>query len=195
MSEPIDTNLFTDVSPEDADDASTLGNPALNEGREWEGGEEPPPRDAELGRLERENADLKDQFLRLRAEFENFRRRVGKEKEDLQEYASMEAVRPLLAIADDFERALRVECADSSYAKGMELIYQRMGEALRKIGVEQLDVVGQPFDPNVHHAIDMVKTADAPDNTVLEVFQAGYSLKGKLLRPAIVKVAVEPDAG
>ncbi len=149
--------------------------------------------DDTIGRLERENLELKDQFLRLRAEFENFRRRVAKEKEDIQEYASMEAVRPLLAIVDDFERALSVECADSGYAKGMELIYQRMGEALRKIGVEPLESKGQPFDPNQHHAIDMVKTSDAPDNTVLDVFQQGYLFKGKLIRPAVVKVAVAPD--
>ncbi|MCU0226079.1 MAG: nucleotide exchange factor GrpE [Bryobacterales bacterium] len=149
------------------------------------------PPDA-MAHLERENLDLKDQFLRMRAEFDNFRRRVAKEKEEIHEYASMEAVRPLLAIADDFERALAVECADSGYAKGMELIYHRMGEALRKMGVEPLPAKGHPFDPNQHHAIDMVKTADAPDNTVLDVFQQGYTFKGKLIRPAVVKVAVAP---
>lgn len=147
----------------------------------------------QVDRLERENIELKDQFLRLRAEFDNFRRRVAKEKEDIQEYASVEAVRPLLAIVDDFERALSVECADSGYAKGIELIYQRLGDALRKLGVEPLDAAGKPFDPNLHHAIDMVKTSDAPDNTVLDVFQPGYTFKGKLIRPAVVKVAVSSD--
>lgn len=185
MSEPNDTGFVAEeVSP------GAEGAPANGLG--GEAGDSAAA--ARISRLELENAELKDQILRLRAEFENFRRRVVKEKEEIQEYASMEAVRPLLAIVDDFERALGVECADSGYAKGMELIYQRMGDTLRKIGLEPVQALGQPFDPNLHHAIDMVKTADAPDQTVLEVFQAGYSYKGKLVRPAIVKVAVEPDA-
>ncbi len=142
---------------------------------------------------EQEIANLKDQILRQRAEFENFRRRVTKEKEELREYASIETIQPLLAIVDDFERALAVECVDANFAKGMDLIYQRLTDALKKIGVEQLEVVGTAFDPNLHHAIDLVKTADVPENTVLEALQAGYTFKGKLIRPAIVKVAAEPD--
>jgi molecular chaperone GrpE len=187
MNETKDTSLFTDepgaeVAGQDLD--------AMTDRTEAEG----TPTQTEVQRLEQENADLKDQFLRLRAEFENFRRRVVKEKEELHEYASMEAVRPLLAIADDFERALGVACADPEYAKGMQLIYQRLGDTFRKNGVEPMDCQGQPFDPNLHHAIEMVKTAEAPDNTILEVYQSGYMFKGKLLRPAVVKVAVSPDS-
>ena len=148
---------------------------------------------SECGRLESENADLRDQFLRLKAEFENFRRRVAREKVDILDHASMESARSLLAIVDDFERALAVECADTDYAKGMELIHGRFVDALKKLGAERMEAEGLSFDPNLHHAIDMVKTAEAPDQTVLQVFQAGYTFKGKLLRPAIVKVAVAPD--
>lgn len=187
MSERNETSFVADEVSADAGEGSDT---PVRESAEVTGGNGAEER---IAQLERENADLKDQFLRLRAEFDNFRRRVVKEKEDLQEYASMEAVRPLLAIVDDFQRALAVECADSSYSKGMELIYQRMGETLRKMGLEPIEAAGQLFDPNLHHAIDMVKTAEAPDHTVLEVFQAGYLFKGKLVRPAIVKVAVEPD--
>jgi molecular chaperone GrpE len=148
---------------------------------------------SERERLEAENADLRDQFLRLKAEFDNFRRRVAREKEEILDHASMESARSLLAIVDDFERALAVECADTDYAKGMELIHGRFVDALKKLGAERMEAEGLSFDPNLHHAIDMVKTADAPDQTVLQVFQAGYTFKGKLLRPAIVKVAVAPD--
>lgn len=187
MSERNETSVFADdVSPGAAEDAKVRD--------ESTGPERSGEMDAALRQLEQENASLKDQLLRQRAEFENFRRRTAKEKEDLREYASIETIRPVLAIADDFERALAVECADAGFAKGMELIYQRMTDALRKIGVEPLDAVGAPFDPNLHHAIDRVKTAGVPENTVLEVLQQGYTFKGKLIRPAIVKVAVEPDA-
>ncbi|MDZ7639731.1 MAG: nucleotide exchange factor GrpE [Bryobacterales bacterium] len=148
---------------------------------------------SERERLEFENADLRDQTLRLRAEFDNFRRRVAREKEEILDHANMESARALLAIVDDFERALAVESSDANYAKGMELIYGRFSETLKKLGVEPMEAKGHLFDPNLHHAIDMVKTDEAPDHTILQVFQNGYLFKGKLLRPAIVKVAVSPD--
>jgi len=151
------------------------------------------PAAAERERPEYEIADLKNQLLRMRAEFENFRRRVAREKEEISDYASMESARGLLAIVDDFERALAVECADSDYAKGMQLIYSRLVDALKKLGAEKIEAEGEAFDPHHHHAIEMVKTAAAPDHTVLQVYQPGYLFKGKLLRPAIVKVAVAPD--
>jgi molecular chaperone GrpE len=85
-----------------------------------------------------------------------------------------------------------VETADREYAKGMELIYQRLMDALKKLGLEPLQTIGQAFDPNLHHAIEMVQTEDAPDHTVLDEYQRGYNFKGRLLRPAMVKVAVRP---
>jgi molecular chaperone GrpE len=161
---------------------------------------EPDPADApasaaaERDRLAAENAELQDRFLRSQAEFQNFRRRVEKEKIEFLEYASTEAVRALLPILDDFERALQVENASQDYVKGMELIYQRLSNALKKLGLEPMDAQGQPFDPHVHHAVEMVETEEAPDHTVLGEFQRGYNFKGRLLRPAMVKVAVEPQA-
>ena len=151
---------------------------------------------AERDRLEAEKAELQDRFLRAQAEFQNSRRRVEKERQEFAEYASMEAVRILLPILDDFERALQAEGADREYAKGMELIEQRFAAALQKLGLEPIEAQGQPFDPHVHHAVEMVETEDAPDQTVLEEYQRGYHFKGRLLRAAMVKVAVRPkDAG
>jgi molecular chaperone GrpE len=147
---------------------------------------------AERDRLAAENAELQDRFLRFQAEFQNFRKRADKDRLEYSEYASMEAVRTLLPIIDDFERALQTETADRTYAQGMELIRQRLFETLKKLGLEPMNVQGEPFDPHIHHAVEMVETEDAPDHTVLAEYQRGYNFKGRLLRPAMVKVAVEP---
>jgi molecular chaperone GrpE len=147
---------------------------------------------AERDRLAAENSELQDRFLRAQAEFQNFRKRVDKDRLELSEYASMEACRTLLPIIDDFERALQTENADKTYVQGLELIRQRLFEALKKLGLEPIVAQGEPFDPHIHHAVEMVETEDVPDHTVLGEFQRGYNFKGRLLRPAMVKVAVEP---
>jgi molecular chaperone GrpE (heat shock protein) len=94
---------------------------------------------------------------------------------------------------DDFDRALNVETADANYAKGVGLIYIRMYETLKKMGLEPMDTVGKTFDPNQHQAVERVETDEADDQTILAEFQKGYTFKGKLLRPAMVKVAVRPS--
>ena len=104
----------------------------------------------------------------------------------------MDLVRDVLPILDDFERGLKVETADKEYAKGVELIYARMAETLRKMGLEPIETAGKLFDPNVHQAVERVQTEDAEDQAILGEFQRGYNFKGKLLRPAMVKVAVRP---
>jgi len=145
---------------------------------------------SERDQLLAERADLQDRLLRRQAEFDNFRRRAERERADVLEYAATDTVRTLLPIVDDFERALKVESADKDYVRGMELIYQRLTTALAKMGLEPIVAEGQPFDPNVHHAIEMVETDEVPDHTVLSEFQRGYNFRGRLLRTAMVKVAV-----
>jgi len=98
----------------------------------------------------------------------------------------------VLPVLDGFEREMRVDTHDREYAKGVELIYQRMYETLKKLGLEPIDTQGKRFDPNLHQAVERVPTEDAEDQTVLGEFQRGYQFKGKLLRPAMVKVAVHP---
>ena len=147
---------------------------------------------AERDQLAAEKAELQDRILRSQAEFQNSRKRAEKERFEFAEYASTEAVRALLPVLDDLERALKVESADSEYAKGMELIYQRFFESLKKLGLEPIVSIGQPFDPHIHHAVEMVETEEAADHTVLDEFQRGYNFKSRLLRPAMVKVAVKP---
>jgi molecular chaperone GrpE len=147
---------------------------------------------AERDRLASEGNEWKDRYLRGQAEFQNFRKRVEKERIELLEFASTEAVRALLPVIDDFERALKSETLDPEYGKGMELIYQRLYEALKKLGLEPIVSTGQPFDPHIHHAVEMVETEDVPDHTVVAEFQRGYNFKGRMLRPAMVKVGVSP---
>lgn len=149
---------------------------------------------AERDQLAVEKAELQDLFLRRQAEFENYRRRVDREKSEFVQYASTEAVAAMLPIVDDFERAFKQETSDREYQRGMELIYQHLLEALKKLGLEPITSVGQPFDPYMHQAIERIETEQAEDQTVLEEFQRGYNFKGRLLRPAMVRVAVSPAA-
>jgi len=155
--------------------------------------EEGDPIVAEREQLQAEVADLQDRLLRRQAEFENFRRRAERERSDFLQYAGMEIVREILPILDDFERALKTESTDADYRKGVELIFQRLVDTLKKIGLEPIEPPkGTAFDPNIHQAVVRFETEDEPDNTIIEVFQQGYNFKGKLLRPAMVRVAVKP---
>ena len=104
----------------------------------------------------------------------------------------MELLRDLLPVLDDFDRALIVETTDANYAKGVGLIHQRLNEILKKMGVEPMETEGRRFDPNLHQAVERVPTQTAEDQTIVGEFQKGYLLKGKLLRPAMVRVAVKP---
>jgi len=147
---------------------------------------------AERDQLLTEKTDLYDRLLRARAEFDNARRRAERERGDFLQFAAMDLVRETLPVLDDFERALKVETADKDYAKGVELIYQRLSETLKKMGLEPIDTAGKQFDPNLHQAVERVETADAEDQAILGEFQRGYNFRGKLLRPAMVRVAVKP---
>jgi molecular chaperone GrpE len=174
ITDPVDEPAVTD-SVEAGDSAAQLAAVA-----------------AERDQLAAEKSELQERFLRRQAEFENFRRRVEREKSEFVQYAASEAVTAMLPILDDFGRALKQETGDRDYQRGMELIYQRLLEALKKLGLEPITSVGQPFDPYIHQAIDRVETDEAEDHTVLEEYQTGYNFKGRLLRPAMVRVAVTP---
>ncbi len=146
---------------------------------------------AERERLAQEKAELQDRYLRLAAEFDNFRKRSERERLEALEYAAAGPLAALLPVLDDFERALKMPCADAEYARGIELIYQRFSDALRKLGLEPVEAEGKPFDPNLHHAIERVEDAGVEQDTVIAELQRGYSYKGRLLREALVRVAVK----
>ena len=144
----------------------------------------------ERDRLLLERNDLMDRLARRAAEFDNYRKRIERERADLAQYAGMNTVGDLLPVMDDFERAVRVETSDREYAKGVELIQQRFSEVLKKLGLEAISTEGQLFDPNIHQAIEMVESDSAPDQSILAEYASGYNFKGKMLRPSMVKVAV-----
>lgn len=146
---------------------------------------------AEKEQLLAEKAELRDQLLRRQADFENFRRRMERERSEFTQYAAMELLAELLPVLDDFERALKTETSDREYARGVELIYQRFFDTLKKQGLEPIEAEGRPFDPYVHEAVERAEAEGVEDHTVLEVFQKGYNFRGRLLRPAMVKVAVQ----
>lgn len=141
-------------------------------------------------RVERD--ELKDLLVRRQAEFDNFRKRTERERSEYVQYAGMEIVKDLLPVVDDFERALKAESKSPEYARGVEMIYQRMADTLKKVGLEPIETAGAKFDPHLHQAIERVETRDAEDGTILGEFQRGYHFKGRLLRPSMVKVAVRP---
>lgn len=147
---------------------------------------------AERDKLAQEASDLNDRLLRRQAEFDNFRKRAERERYEMVEYAAMEAVKAILPIVDDFDRALKSECADKEYVRGMEMIHQRLAESLKKLGLEPLECLGQKFDPNLHHAVSKMQSEEHEDDEIVEEYQKGYRFKERLLRPAMVKVAVRP---
>ena len=142
--------------------------------------------------LKAERDELRELLLRRQAEFDNFRKRTEKERSEYLQYAGMELVRDMLPILDDFDRALKVEGGNPDYTKGVDMIYSRMYEALKKMGLEPTETAGKTFDPHLHQAVERVETNDTPDGTILGEFQRGYHFKGKMLRPSMVKVAVKP---
>lgn len=151
----------------------------------------------ERDKLLNEKQEIYDRLLRNQAEFENARRRAERERSEFIQYAGMEMVRDILPVVDDFERALKSGASlpggpAKDYMKGIELIYQRLVDRLTKLGLEPIDTAGQPFDPNLHQAVERVETSDSPDQTILGEFQRGYMFKGRLLRPSMVRVAVHP---
>lgn len=146
----------------------------------------------EIRKLERERDELKDRWMRSVAEADNARKRVQREMQDARIFATSEAVRPFLAVLDGFERASahRAEKEDAKALRtGFDLLHRQLLEAARKVGLEPVAALDQPFDPHLHEAIEMIDTDSAPEGTVVEELQRGYKLKDRLIRPAMVKVA------
>lgn len=144
----------------------------------------------ELRKLRSERDNLLDRLARLQAEFDNSRKRAAKENADYRDYAVADAARGLLPVLDSFDLALKnAETKPEDLRKGMELIRKQLQDALQKMNVQRVPAQGQPFDPRVHEAIEMVESDEVPDHHVLEELQPGYKIKERLLRPAMVRVA------
>lgn len=134
-------------------------------------------------------ADVNDKYLRLAAEYDNYRKRTAKEKESLYGDAKADTVKPFLEVLDNLERGLAQFEEGDPHRQGMEMICKQFMTVLEKLGVQQIEALGQPFDPARHNAVMHVEDESAGENTVVEVFQQGYALGDKILRFAMVKVA------
>ena len=145
---------------------------------------------SEIEKLKAERDALLDRVARLQAEFDNARKRAAREQQEFREFAAADVIRNFLPVLDSFELALKAgDSNPSEFRNGVELIYRQFQDVLQKIGVQQIASVGQPFDPRIHEAIEMVDTTAVPDHHVLEELQRGYNCKERLLRPAMVRVA------
>ena len=151
--------------------------------------EAPQPGTGEGDALRQENEELKNQLLRLRAEFDNFKKRTAREKDELYNYAKADSVEAVLGVLDNFERALQADCADDGFKQGVEMIFHQFQEALNKLGVEEIPALGEPFDPQIHNAVNQVEDENFGENTVCQVFQKGYRLGGRVIRHSMVVVA------
>ena len=147
------------------------------------------PSQSEVEILKAQIAQQEDKYLRLAAEYENYRRRTTKEKEAIWNDAKGNAATAFLPVYDNLERALKQETADEAYKKGVEMTMNQLKTVLEKLGITEIEALGQTFDPNLHNAVMHVDDESLGENEVAEVFQAGFQLGEKVIRFAMVKVA------
>lgn len=151
--------------------------------------ETPDPLLSELESLKDQVAQQEDKYLRLAAEYDNYRRRTAKEKESIWADAKADAAVAFLPVYDNLERALKQETADEAYKKGVEMTMTQLKTVLEQLGIQEIPALGEPFDPNLHNAVMHVEDENFGENTVCDVFQAGFQLGEKVIRFAMVKVA------
>src|SRR5436309_1847179 len=151
--------------------------------------------DAEMAKLTADLEELRQTLLRRQADFENYRKRVEKERFEDSRRATARVIEGLIPVIDGFEHALVThrEAEYENYRKGFELIHKQLLDSVTKLGVERIDPLGKSFDPHLHQAVDRAETSDHKDGTILQVFQPGYVFHGRVLRPAMVRVAVHPS--
>lgn len=150
---------------------------------------------------ETELAELKDRYLRLYAEFENYKKRVQKDKEELIKYGNESLLYEILSVIDNLEMALShsANSISDGLVKGVEITRREFQRITEKFGLTQIPALGQPFDPSVHHAMSQVESSDVEDNTVVEEYRKGYMFREKVIRPSLVAVskrtmfAIQPE--
>ena len=145
---------------------------------------------AALEKAEAAFADHKDQHLRLMAEYQNYRNRTTEEKKKIYGDAKADCIKSLLTVVDTFERAMDAACSDETYKKGIEMTFSQLQKALEQMGVKEIAEVGVEFDPNLHNAIKQMDDTDFEENKVCQIYQKGYLLGDRLIRPAMVAVSV-----
>lgn len=157
--------------------------------------QDPSPLSEQLAKLQAEKDDLQQTLVRRQADFENYRKRVERERHEEGRRGVERLIHDLIPVLDTFDRALKAheDPADEEYRIGVTLIRKQLWDALARHGLERIEADGKMFNPHVHQAIERVETTEHADGAVLDVFQDGYLFHGRVLRPAIVRVAVHPD--
>ncbi|MBQ1868035.1 nucleotide exchange factor GrpE [Selenomonas sp.] len=183
-----------DEMQQEINEASAEAEAEEAEGQEDAEADEAPETEAadEAQQLEKLTADLKEKeerVLRLQADFENFRRRTAKEKEELSAVVTQGILKDMLPLLDNFERAMAAEAKDGeAFQKGVEMIFTQFGEVLKKNGLEKIETEGQKFDPNFHQAVMRVQNEELEDDDIAQELQKGYMVKGRVIRPSMVQV-------
>jgi molecular chaperone GrpE len=191
-----DENIEIEFIDQDGDEPDD--GPVDNHGAEEESGDlielAGAPVDEDADQLKKELDHVRDVYLRKLAEFDNFRKRVEREREDVRLAGVEEIIRDLLPVLDNFERALQHAEDDSgAFLQGVEMIAKQLWDTLERRGVEEINPVGRPFDPELHEAVQRVEDGNHPPGTVAWVMLKGYLMGERLIRPAMVGVAVEPN--
>ena len=191
MSEKGKKEVNVNVNINKGVDSSELEQPQDGKVMEADSAKE----NAEMAKLTADLEDLRQTLLRRQADFENYRKRIEKERFEDSKRATARVIEGLIPIIDGFEHALAAhrEAEYENYRKGFELIYKQLLDNVTKLGAERIDPVGKPFDPHLHQAMDRTETTEEKDGTILQVFQPGYVFHGRVLRPAMVRVAVHPN--
>jgi molecular chaperone GrpE len=168
-------------------EGETVGTPTADQPLEVN------PLQMELEQMQGEKAQLVDRLARLQAEFDNARKRADRERADARDYTISSTVEPFLGVMDNFQLALKADGTVEQLRSGVELILKQMEEALRGLNVQPVEAVGAQFDPRIHEALGSIETKEFPDHQVLEEIRRGYRIREKLLRPALVKIASNPN--
>ena len=169
---------------------------AENEPAEEDNKEDVSNDDDECEKLKAELADLNNKYIRMAADFDNYRKRQAQERESLLKYGAAETMTKLLSVLDTFERAqesLKDIDDVKSVKESYEVAFKQLLDTLKKAGLETIDALGAEFDPNLHEAIAQTPTNEHPDNTVISQMQTGYKLGDRVLRPALVNVALNEE--
>lgn len=183
---PAEEMESEEISEEIIEEDASAEEAAAEDATEEEAGES---LEAKIKTLEEAAAADKDKYLRLLAEYDNFRKRSIQEKLNAFSDATAKAALEVISVIDNFERAMAADCTDENYKKGVEMIYGQFLEVIKKLGVEEIDALGKEFDPNLHNAVSQVEDESFGENTVSQVYQKGYKLGDKVIRCAMVVVA------
>ena len=188
--EKLEEEVLEETAEESAEQTSEETADAEAEtAQEDAAAEEKEPELTEEEKLKKELEESKDKYLRLMAEYDNFRKRSAKERLDLSATIKGNTIGEILPVFDNFERALAAETEDTNYKAGVEMIFKQFGDMLTKLGVEIIDPIGQTFDPNIANAVNQIEDENLGENEVAQVFQKGYKIGDKVIRYAMVVVA------